>query len=113
AAAGALPGLPSLLLAVAGRGARRERTDQLRRCLGHLVHRAFEDLFVRARGPGRSAQFADELRRRGPDLLLGRRRIEVGERLDVTAHGRTGYRAAQALRNARASFAALPAARSL
>src|SRR5262249_54653877 len=31
--------------------------------------------------------FPDELDRRGPDLLLGRGRLEVVERLDGTAHG--------------------------
>jgi hypothetical protein len=53
---------------------------------GDLVYGAIERCFVllrRVRGP---AQLADELERRGPDLVFRGRGLEVGERLDIAAH---------------------------
>ena len=42
---------------------------------------------VRARGMGEAGELADELGRRGAHFLVGRRRLEVEQGLDVAAHG--------------------------
>ncbi len=54
---------------------------------GHLVDGAVERRLVGLRRRGEAAQLADELDRRGADLLVGRRRVEVEEGADVSAHG--------------------------
>src|SRR2546427_7558514 len=54
---------------------------------GHLPHRAIERCLV---GPCRfckAGEFPHELERGVADLLVGRRRVEVEQRLDVSAHG--------------------------
>jgi hypothetical protein len=53
----------------------------------HLVHCVIERLLVGARGAIHAAQFSDELQRRGADFLVSRWWLEIGERLDVSAHG--------------------------
>ena len=54
--------------------------------VGHLVHRTLERLGVRLRRLREAADLADVLERRGADLVLSRRRLEVVERSDVAAH---------------------------
>src|SRR5207247_7348466 len=54
---------------------------------GHLPHGAIERCLV---GPWRfceAGEFPHELERGVADLLVGRRRVEVEERPDVSAHG--------------------------
>jgi hypothetical protein len=52
----------------------------------HLLYRVIECLLVRARGAIHAAQFPDELQRRGADFVISGWRLEIGERLDVSAH---------------------------
>src|SRR5918999_1449714 len=59
-----------------------------RRCgAGDLLDGGLEGGFVGLGGLGETAQLADELERRVAHLVLRRRRLEVEEGLDVTAHG--------------------------
>ena len=58
----------------------------------HLVYRMIECVLVGARGAIRAAQFSDELQRRGADFLVSGWRLEIGERLDVSAHVSLGFR---------------------
>src|SRR5436190_9304413 len=102
AALRAFPGFARLLLAVARRRCGRERAEEPGGGLGHVVHRPIERRLVGPRRTGGPAQLPDELQGRGPDLLLGGRRVEVGEGPDVPAHVRApvtldprGYRAGQ------------------
>src|SRR5437764_1429536 len=88
AALRAFPGLAGLLLAVAGRRRGRERAEEPGGGLGHVVHRPIERRLVGPRRTGGPAQLPDELQGGGPDLLLGGRRVEVGEGPDVPAHAR-------------------------
>jgi hypothetical protein len=53
----------------------------------HLLYRVIECLLVGARGAIHAAQFPDELQRRGADFVVSGWRLEIGERLDVSAHG--------------------------
>jgi hypothetical protein len=58
----------------------------------HLLYRVIECLLVRARGTIHAAEFPDELQRRGADLVVSGWRLEIGERLDVSAHITLGFR---------------------
>jgi hypothetical protein len=62
--------------------------DQAMSGAGDVVHGLIEHGFVQARRPGRTAELAHELQRRGPNLLVARRGLEVRERLDVATHAR-------------------------
>ena len=53
---------------------------------GNLVDGVIECLLVGARGAIHAAQFPDELQRRGADFLVSGWWLEIGERLDVSAH---------------------------
>jgi hypothetical protein len=69
-----------------------QRVDQAMGSRGDFVHGMIEDRFVllrRLRGP---AQFAHELQRRRPDLVVSGRRLEIGKRLDIATHGRPSCR---------------------
>src|SRR5215203_3180166 len=87
ALARALASLAGFLLAIARRRVDLQGGDEPLRGLRHLVDGALERGLVRARGTRRPAQLAHELQRRGADLVVGGRRLEVRQRLDVTAHG--------------------------
>ncbi len=63
-----------------------QRVDQLARDDRDAVDRAVERVLVRLRRLGGPAQLPHELQRRGANLLVGRRRIEVEQLLDVSAH---------------------------
>ena len=69
----------------AGRGL--QRREQLVRGRGDLLHGAIERGLVGLGRPVEAAKLAHELQRGGADLLLGRGRLEVEQRLDVAAHG--------------------------
>jgi len=56
----------------------------------HLVYCVIECLLVGARGAIHAAQFSDELERRGADFVISGWRLEIGERLDVSAHVSVG-----------------------
>ena len=75
-----------LALAVTRRRGCHERVDQPPRRRGDLVDGALEGLLVGPRRLRRAADLAHELQRRLAHLLVGRRRLEVVERLDVAAH---------------------------
>jgi hypothetical protein len=74
------------LLTIARFGARRERLDQAAGGGRHLVDGAVERVLVRLRRRIEAAQFPHELDRRGADLLVRRRRIEIEESFDVSTH---------------------------
>ena len=61
----------------------------------NLVYGVIECLLVGARGAIHAAQFSDELQRRGADFLFSGWRLEIGERLDVSAHVSLGLRLGQ------------------
>src|SRR5436190_2300484 len=73
-------------LAVARRSRRLERLQQAARGNAHLVHRAIERRLVGLGGLVETAELANELQRRRLDLVLGRRRLEIIERANVSAH---------------------------
>jgi endonuclease YncB( thermonuclease family) len=73
--------------AVARFGTGDERADQLARALRDLGDGLLEGRLVRARWHGKATELAHELQRRVTDFNLGRRRVEVEQRLDVAAHG--------------------------
>src|SRR4051812_35300091 len=73
-------------LAIPGRRVANERLKQMLGGVGHVVHRAVERLLVRFRWFGEAAQLAHELKRRGANLVMRRRRQEVVKGLDVSAH---------------------------
>src|SRR6516165_2686903 len=85
-------GLLRLDLAVARRRARMQRREQRARRLGDLVHGAVEGRGIRLRRPVEAGELAHELQGRGADFLLGRRRLEVEQHLDVAAHGSSPVR---------------------
>src|SRR5262245_30133845 len=58
--------------------------------LGHLVHRLVERLFVALGGSAVSADLADELQGRLPDLGLVRGDVALAQTLDASAHGPDG-----------------------
>src|SRR5437773_11152300 len=74
--------LARFLFAVLWRRVNLERHDETGGGRGHLVDGAIERLLIVARGFGGAAQLADELERRGSDLVGGGGRLEVGEGLD-------------------------------
>src|SRR6185436_5515597 len=79
-------GLFRLDRAVARRRRRDQLVDQLTRRFGHGVDGAVEGLLVGLRRAVEAAELAHELQRRGANLLVGRRRLEVVEVADVAAH---------------------------
>src|SRR5215510_13578690 len=69
------------------RGRRRvQRVEQRAGRLRNLGHGSFKGLGVRLRRLVEAGELANELKRRSVNFLLGRRRLEVEQRLDVTAH---------------------------
>src|SRR4051812_10062744 len=81
----ALACLAGFLLAVARRCVDLQRSDQPARRFRHLVDGAVECRLVGARRPRGATELAHELQRRRADLVLGGRRLEVRQRLDVAA----------------------------
>lgn len=72
--------------AVTRRRLGRQRAKELLRDLRHSLDRAVERLFVRFRRFGKSAELANELKRRGANLVPGRGRHEVMQGFNVSAH---------------------------
>src|SRR5262245_284880 len=79
--------LRRLDIAIPRRRGGDQGVEQLLGHFGHPVDGAVENRLVGLGGARRSAQLADELQRRGADLLFGGRRLEVVQGLDVAAHG--------------------------
>src|ERR1700732_1335634 len=67
-------------------GRRHQGLDQLTRGGGDLLDRPIEGSLVGPRGVGESTELPDELKGRGLDLFLRRRRLEIEQRFDVSAH---------------------------
>src|SRR5882757_5087236 len=82
----ALPRLFRLDLAVARRPRGVQRDQELSRSVGDLGHGTDERGLIGLRRLVEAGQFADELQRRGVNLVLRGRRLEVEQRLDVVAH---------------------------
>jgi hypothetical protein len=80
------PGFQRLDVAVTRRSIRLQRIQQLSRDVGHAINGAMESLFVCLGGFGEAAQFPNELKRGRADLVVGRRRREVMQGFDVSAH---------------------------
>src|SRR5665213_1325067 len=85
----ALPRLLGLDLAVAGRGLGVQRRQQPARRGRHFRDSAVEGVRVGLRRLVEARKLAHELQRGGLDLVLGRRRLEIEQRLDVAAHLRS------------------------
>ncbi len=71
---------------VARRCVRSEARDQPVRGSGDFFHREIECGFVRFRGFRGSTQLPHKLQRGGANFIVCSWRIEIGERLDVSAH---------------------------
>src|SRR5215210_9019418 len=83
---GAGPASLRLDLAVLRRRIRHEIGEEVHRGVRDLVDRSVKGFLVRVRRLREAADLADVLQRRRPDLVVGRGRLEVEERLDVSAH---------------------------
>src|SRR5262249_27586362 len=83
---GAAPCAGGLDGAVARGGRREKRGEQLPRHLGSAADGVREGRLVRPRGPGEAGELAHELECGRADLVVGDGRLEVEERLDVSAH---------------------------
>jgi hypothetical protein len=63
-----------------------QRGQQAARRVRDFHHRAIEGFGIGSRRPAEAGEFSDELQRRGADFIVGRRRFEIEQRLDVAAH---------------------------
>src|SRR3954466_8238963 len=72
---------------IARLGAGFQRIDQHARDPGHLDAGAVERHFIGLRGLVVAGELADELQRSRVDLVVGRRRGEIEQGFDVSAHG--------------------------
>ena len=77
------------LLTVTRRRDRHQSAEQPRRRGGDFVHGPCKRRLVRLRRLRRAADLADVLERSGAHLVLGGGRLEVVQRADVPAHGRS------------------------
>src|SRR5262245_28880967 len=71
-------------VAIAERGLRHDRIEQLPNGVRHLVHGTSERDLVGLRGARETAQLSDELQRGGADLIVCGRWREVMESLDAS-----------------------------
>src|SRR3954469_17061349 len=83
---GARPSALRLDLTVLRRRVRHEAVDQCPSRFGDLVDGAGKSFLVRLRRLREAADLADVLERCVANLFLGRDRLEVEERMDVSAH---------------------------
>src|SRR5205823_549468 len=83
---GAFARLASLLFPVAGWGLDRDGIDQPSGDGRDVVHRGGERRLIGLRWVRHAAQLTHELDRGRPNLIVCRRRLEVRQRLDVSAH---------------------------
>src|ERR1700738_1194095 len=94
----ALLGLLGLDLAVARRGMGMQRNQQAPGRIGNFRDRAVEGCLVGLRRLVEAGKFPHELQRGGVDFILGRGRLEIEQRLDVTAHLSSPWPGARALK---------------
>jgi MutS-like protein len=78
--------LCGFLFAISRRSIGLERAEKMDRDSGNVIDGSQEQGFVRLRRLVEPGDLAHVLQRRGPRLLLGHRRIEVEQGLDVPAH---------------------------
>src|SRR5438105_1545161 len=83
---GAFARLASLLFPVARWGFGRDGIDQPSGYRRDVFHRGVECRLIGVRWVRHTAQLTHELDRRRPNLVVRRRRLEVRQRLDVSAH---------------------------
>src|ERR1700684_4134348 len=81
-----LPRLLGLDLAVARRRMGMQRGQQLSRRGGYFGDGKVERRLIGLRRPAEAGEFSHELQRRGADFILGRRWLEIEQRLDVPDH---------------------------
>jgi len=77
---------PPFFLTISRRRARPQRSDQPLGDGSDFFDRCLKRRFVDARRPGGAAQFPDKLKRRRADFVIGGRRFEIRQSLDVPAH---------------------------
>src|SRR5271165_7067928 len=63
-----------------------QRGQEAPGCFRNLLDRAVECRFIGLRRLVETGELSHELQRGGVDLILGRRRLEIEQRLDVAAH---------------------------
>src|SRR6476620_10703587 len=63
-----------------------ERVDKFAGSSRNSLDRHVERGLVRLRGPRESSELTHELKRRSPDLIIGRGRVEIEKRFYVSAH---------------------------
>src|SRR5262245_40735074 len=85
--ASARPRLLGLDLAIACGRVGLQGEQEFSCCGGDFVDRTIERRGIRLRRPVEAGKLAHELQRRGADFLLGCRRVEIEQCLDVAAHG--------------------------
>ena len=83
---GSLSGLPRFNLTIARRRIRDQGIEQFPRNTRHLVEGCIERNFVSPGWLAETAQLSHKLQRRGPNLLVGRRRLKVMQRFNISAH---------------------------
>jgi hypothetical protein len=86
--AGALPRLLGFDGAVPGRRTSMERINEHAGNLRNLAHRLLEGSLIDLRGFAEAADLAHKLERGCADLLVGRGRLKIEKRSNVTAHAR-------------------------
>src|SRR6266705_1730245 len=82
----ALARLLRLDFAIAGGRAGVQRSQEPPRGVRHFIDRAVEGGLIGLRRPAETGQLSHELQRGSADLVLGRGRLEIEQRLDVAAH---------------------------
>src|SRR5262249_32875174 len=92
----ALLSLARLFFTITRSRADGQRGDQPLACPCDLVDPVVEAAFVSPRRPIHPAQFANELKRRCANLVIGRGWFEVRQRFDISAHGQSLLSASRA-----------------
>jgi hypothetical protein len=82
-----LAGLSLLFVAIPRRRVCFKRAHQTLGDGGHFVHSRLKHGFVYTGWTGSPTQFPNELERRRADFFVGRGRLEVRQRFDISAHG--------------------------
>src|SRR4051812_41665452 len=82
----ALTSLAGFLFPVPRRRLDLDRIDKAAGSVGHFFNSPVERLFVGLGRMGCAAELADELDGRRANLIIGRRRREIGEGFDISAH---------------------------
>lgn len=73
-------------VAILGRRLCDQRAYELPRSRSHLLYSLIESRFVGFGGTVEAAELSHELKSRGADFIIGRRRFKIEQGFDVTAH---------------------------